>query len=91
MITNDRHYGITSTAAREFEEALARLDVVEAHRPPEMRQLMRDAMESQLADLREELAEYDARRAGRVAVPEGMGDRREDGGSDGAREAGRRE
>ena len=32
MIANERQYRITRTAAREFEEALARLETVEAHR-----------------------------------------------------------
>jgi ribosome-binding protein aMBF1 (putative translation factor) len=70
MIANERQYRITRTAAREFEEALARLETVEAHRPPELRRVMREAMESQLEELREELAEYDALRSGKVGVPE---------------------
>ncbi|HUH07436.1 MAG TPA: helix-turn-helix transcriptional regulator [Egibacteraceae bacterium] len=70
MIANDLQYRVTRTAAREFEEALARLDEREAHRSPEMRALMRAAMESQLEDLRRQLAEYEALRAGRVQVLE---------------------
>ncbi len=70
MIANERQYRITRTAAREFEEALARLETVEAHRPPEMRRVMREAMESQLEDLRDELAEYDALRSGKIGVLE---------------------
>jgi len=31
--------------------------MVEAHRPPELRRVMREAMESQLEELREEVAE----------------------------------
>ena len=50
MIANERQYRITRTATREFEEALARLETVEAHRPPEMRRVMREAMESQLEE-----------------------------------------
>jgi hypothetical protein len=60
MIANERQYRITSVAAREFEEALAGLETVEAHRPPELRRVMREAMESQLKELREELADYEA-------------------------------
>lgn len=70
MIANERQYRITQSAAREFEEALERLDAVEAHRSTELRQVMRDAMESQLDDLREQLAEYDALRSGKVSVLE---------------------
>ena len=70
MIANELQYRVTSAAAREFEEGLARLDATEAHRPPEMRALMRAAMESQLEDLRQQLAEYEALRAGQVRVLE---------------------
>ena len=70
MIANERQYRITNAAAREFEEALVRLDTVEAHRSPDMRRVMREAMESQLEELREELAEYDALRSGKVGVLE---------------------
>jgi len=70
MIANERQYRITRTAAREFEEALVRLETVEAHRPPELRRVMREAMESQLEELREEIAEYDALRSGKVGVLE---------------------
>ena len=70
MIANERQHRITRTAAREFEEALARLETVEAHRPPELRRVMREAMESQLEELREELADYEALRGGKVGVLE---------------------
>lgn len=68
MIANDLQYRVTRTAAREFEEGLARLDQTEAHRSLEMRALMRAAMESQLEELRRQLSEYGALRAGRVQV-----------------------
>lgn len=70
MIANDRQYRVTRAAAREFEEGLARLDETEANRPPEMRALMRAAMESQLEDLRGQLAAYEDLRDGRVRVLE---------------------
>lgn len=70
MIANDLQYRITRTAAREFEEALGRLEQSESHRSPEMRALMRAAMESQLDDLRYQLAEYDALRTGHIQVLE---------------------
>ncbi|MGH2410915.1 MAG: helix-turn-helix domain-containing protein [Chloroflexota bacterium] len=70
MITNERQYRITKAAIHEFEEALDRLETVEAHRPPERRRVMREATESQLEELREQVAEYDALRSGRVQVLE---------------------
>jgi ribosome-binding protein aMBF1 (putative translation factor) len=70
MIANDLQYRVTRTAAREFEEALAKLDENEGHRSPEIRALMRAAMESQLEDLRQQLADYDALRAGHIQVLE---------------------
>jgi hypothetical protein len=70
MIANERQYRITSTAVREFEEALVNLETVEGHRPPAMRRLMREAIESQLEELREDLAEYNALREGKVSVLE---------------------
>lgn len=70
MIANERQYRITRAAAREFEEALEKLDQVEAHRPARLRQAMREAMESQLDELREQLAEYDALRSGKLSVLE---------------------
>lgn len=70
MIANERQYRITHAAAREFEETLGRLDTAEAHRPPELRRAMREAIESQLEELREQLAEYDALRSGKVSVLE---------------------
>lgn len=70
MIANDLQYRVTQRAAREFEESLARLDADAKDRPAWMRRAMREAMESQLADLRSELAAYDALRAGQVRVLE---------------------
>ena len=70
MVANDLQYRVTRTAVREFEQALVRLDETEAHRSPEMRALMRSAMESQLDDLRQQMSEYEALRAGRVRVLE---------------------
>ncbi len=70
MIANERQFRITNAAAREFEEALTNLETVEAHRPPELRRVMREAMESQLEELREEIAAYEALRSGKVGVLE---------------------
>lgn len=70
MIANAQQYRVTRTAAREFEASLARLDDTEGHRSLEMRALMREAMESQLGDLRQQLADYDALRSGHIQVLE---------------------
>jgi len=70
VIANGLQYRVTQRAARDFEESLARLDTDAQDRPAWIRQTMRAAMESQLADLRGELAEYDALRAGHVRVLE---------------------
>ncbi len=70
MIANELQYRTTQRAAREFEEALERLDTDAKDRPDWIRRTMRDAMESQLADLRSELTEYDALRSGQVRVLE---------------------
>ena len=66
MIANEVQRRVTQTAIREFEEALARLDEDAKDRPEWVRKGLREGMESQLADLREELAEYEALRSGRV-------------------------
>jgi hypothetical protein len=62
MVANEYQYRITKNAVKEFDEALARLDTAEASRPPEVRQVMREAIESQLEDLREQVTEYEALR-----------------------------
>jgi ribosome-binding protein aMBF1 (putative translation factor) len=70
MIANEVQRRVTQTAIREFEEALARVDADAKGRPAWVRKGLREGMESQLADLRQELAEYEALRAGRVSVLE---------------------
>lgn len=70
MITKERQDRITQTAIREFAEALDKLETAEAHRPPNMRQNMREAIESQLEQLRELVTEYENLRSGRVQVLE---------------------
>ncbi len=70
MIANELQRRVTQTAIREFEEALARLDADAKDRPEWIRKGLREGMESQLADLRQELADYDALRSGRVRVLE---------------------
>jgi hypothetical protein len=64
VIANDVQYRVTQKAARDFEDSLARLDVDAKDRPEWIRKALREAMESQLADLRDELAELHPGRRG---------------------------
>jgi len=70
MTASNLQYRVTQRAARDFEKSLARLDVDAGERPAWVRRAMREAMESQLEELREEIAEYDALRSGKVGVLE---------------------
>lgn len=70
MITNEVQRRVTQTAIREFEDALTHVDEQNAELHPRLRRAMREAIESQLGDLRQELAEYEALRAGQVRVLE---------------------
>ena len=70
MIMNERQHRITKNALERFEEALARLETTDADQPPEIRKVMRDAIESQLEALREEITEYEELRSGKVQVLE---------------------
>jgi len=71
MIKNQRQYRITKAQADRFAQALSRLSAPgqDQQVDPLLRQLQQDALQSQLDDLREELAEYDAVRAGQYALP----------------------
>lgn len=64
MITNEREYRITKAEAKRFEEALAAED--NSNLPPELKQVMQDGLESQLQELREEMAHYEALQTGDV-------------------------
>ena len=62
MITNERQYRITRKKADGFERAIGEFDAnphgwSDVH--PRLVQAEREAMESQLADLREELEDYE--------------------------------
>jgi ribosome-binding protein aMBF1 (putative translation factor) len=70
MIANERQYRITKAWADRFADALARARENTEHLHPRIRQAMQDGAESQLKELREQLAEYEALREGRVAVLE---------------------
>ena len=70
MITNERQYRITKTEAKKFADAVAHVDERCAHLDPILQRAMRESLESELEILREQLAEYEALRSGRIAVLE---------------------
>jgi ribosome-binding protein aMBF1 (putative translation factor) len=70
MIANERQYRITKAWADRFADALARAREHTEHLHPRIRQAMQEGIESQLTELREQLADYEALRQGRVAVLE---------------------
>lgn len=69
MIKNERQYRITKAQAERFEQALASFAEHEAGTTDPLRQLQREALQSQLDELREELVDYEALRAGQRSVP----------------------
>lgn len=69
MIANERQYRITKAAASRFAQALEAQDKA-THLSPQAQRLMREAIESQLADLQAELADYEALRGGQASVLE---------------------
>lgn len=72
MIRNERQYRITKSQVDDFERTLRMLD--QQPTPPgvhpRIRQAQLDAVQSQVDELREELAAYEALRAGRTNVLE---------------------
>jgi transcriptional regulator with XRE-family HTH domain len=73
MIKNERQYLITQAQAKKFEEALAQFDK-NLDKREKVHALLwkaqRDALQSQLSELREELEEYEALKSGQQAVLE---------------------
>jgi hypothetical protein len=70
MIADEQEYRVTQEQAQRLVAALEEAQHEPSEPDPGHRQLMRGALESQLADLRAELAEYEARRlAGRATRP----------------------
>ena len=66
MIANEQQYRVSRRKERSFHEAIERFDTQgsEANAVhPRIRQAEREAMESQLGDLRAELAEYERLKA----------------------------
>ncbi|MHB8644454.1 MAG: helix-turn-helix transcriptional regulator [Thermomicrobiales bacterium] len=70
MIANERQYRITKAEVERFEQAIAHGTEQSIHLHPRLRQAMQEGLESQLADLREQLDEYEALRSGRITVLE---------------------
>jgi len=70
MIGNEREYRITNAAIGRFEDALDRLEDGRAERHPLLQQALRASMAGEAQVLREQVAEYDALRSGKVAVLE---------------------
>lgn len=64
MISNERQYQITQAQAAKFREALAAPPAKGLH--PKALKAMRDGVQSQLAELEEQLAEYENLRDGGV-------------------------
>lgn len=65
MIKTERQYQVTKTQAEKFEAALKQAET-RSYSDPLLAQLERDALSSQFAELRDELADYDRLRSGSV-------------------------
>jgi transcriptional regulator with XRE-family HTH domain len=70
VVTNERQYRITRNWLERFEQARAGAEEQEGALHPRARQALRDQYDSQIDELREQLAEYEALRRGEVAVLE---------------------
>jgi len=69
MIKNERQYRITKAQAERFAQALSAVAADgRQHLHPALRKAEVEALRSQLADLKKELAEYDALSSGRRRV-----------------------
>ncbi|MGH7966922.1 MAG: hypothetical protein ACRERD_34720 [Candidatus Binatia bacterium] len=65
MIENERQYAVTKKRIAQLEASLASLRTTSAptNQPPRLHRAMRESIESQLAGLRHEVAEYEALKA----------------------------
>ena len=70
MITNERQYRITRRWLERFEQARSGIDADEGKLHPRARQALHDQYDSQIEELRAQLAEYEALRRGEVGVLE---------------------
>jgi ribosome-binding protein aMBF1 (putative translation factor) len=69
MIKNERQYGVTRAEIGRFEKALAEFTVAHGAQPSDpIRNAQREALESQLEDLREDVRAYEALKAGASAL-----------------------
>lgn len=72
MIKNERQYRITRSQALKFGAAIRELEKAgpAPKVKPALHQAQIDALRSQMADLQEEVAEYEAVRAGKRSLPD---------------------
>jgi ribosome-binding protein aMBF1 (putative translation factor) len=70
MITNERQYRITKGWLERFRQARSGVEEHGAELHPRARQAFRDAYDSQIEELHEQLAQYDALRRGEIRVLE---------------------
>ena len=73
MIKNERQYRITKAQAYRLAQTLGSLERKSGHREgihPLLAKAQQDALESQLADLDYELAEYESLKAGKFSIGE---------------------
>lgn len=66
MIKNQRQYLVTKTQERKFHEALAAFEGTTSGGHPLLKKAQREALESQLAELKQQLAEYEKLRSGKL-------------------------
>lgn len=68
MIKNDRQYRITKTQAEKFQKALDTLSVSPADENvhPMLRKAQKDAIKSQLDDLKIQISDYEALKSGKI-------------------------
>ena len=65
MIQNEREYKITKAQADKFSEALIAFEKTPPESHPKMRKAYKDAMQSQLGELQEQLSEYETLKQGK--------------------------
>ena len=72
MIENERQYHVSKKRMAQFEASLADLRNTPrpSNLPPRLHRAMRQSIESQLVDLRQEVEEYEALKARQVSVLE---------------------